>query len=233
MRNRYYILLLITVILGSCSTTKNIPDGQYLLDDMEVKTDNKVNSPNELETFVRQHPNGSLPLLGKVRRKIYNMAGDTSKWINRVIQKAGEAPVIYSESQTMISASQLKKEMQNLGYLNAEVDTLLKPKDKKISVTYDIKTGIPYKIRNYSNTIQDTAIFKIVDRSLSRSLLKEGDLFDMENLEQERIRINNSLRNRGYYTFSKEYVYFKADNTSNSKQVDLFHDLYTPRDSIP
>lgn len=233
MRNRYYILLLITVILGSCSTTKNIPDGQYLLDDMEVKTDNKVNSPNELETFVRQHPNGSLPLLGKVRLKIYNMAGDTSKWINRVIQKAGEAPVIYSESQTMISASQLKKEMQNLGYLNAEVDTLLKPKDKKISVTYDIKTGIPYKIRNYSNTIQDTAIFKIVDRSLSRSLLKEGDLFDMENLEQERIRINNSLRNRGYYTFSKEYVYFKADTTLNSNQVDLFLDLYPPRDSIP
>ena len=123
--------------------------------------------------------------------------------------------------------------MQNLGYLNAEVDTLLKPKDMKISVTYDIKTGIPYKIRNYSNTIQDTAIFKIVDRSLSRSLLKEGDLFDMENLEQERIRINNSLRNRGYYTFSKEYVYFKADTTLNSNQVDLFLDLYPPRDSIP
>jgi outer membrane protein assembly factor BamA len=233
MRNPYYILILVAVILGACSTTKNIPEGKYLLDNMEVKTDNKVSSPTELESFVRQHPNGSLPLLGKARLKIYNMAGDTSKWLNRTIQKMGEAPVIYSESQTLTSANQLKKEMHNLGYLNAKVDTILNPKDKKISVTYDIKTGTPYRIRSYTNTIQDTTIHNILEKTHSKPLLNEGDLFDQENLEQERIRINNSLRNRGYYTFSKEYVYFKADTTLNSHQVDLFLDIYPPRDSIP
>lgn len=234
MKNSYYIFILVTVILGACSTTKNIPEGKYLLNDMIVKTDNKVNSPSELESFVRQHPNGGLPLLGKLRLKIYNMAGsDTSKWVNRTVRKMGEAPVIYSESQTVISANQLKKEMNNLGYLNAEVDTVLTPKKNKISVTYDIKTGIPYRIRNYTNTIADTTISKIVGRSLLKPVLNEGDLFDMENLEQERIRINNILRNWGYYTFSKEYVYFKADTTLNSNQVDLFLDIYPPRDSIP
>ena len=62
----------------ACSTTKNIPEGSYLLDNFEVKHDTK-NASSDLEDFVRQQPNSSMPLLGKVRLKIYNMAGqDTS-----------------------------------------------------------------------------------------------------------------------------------------------------------
>lgn len=234
MKNSHIIFIIsVLSILTGCSTTKNIPEGQYLLNDIEVKTDNKVNSSTELESFVRQHPNSSLPLFGKVRLKIYNMAGSDSSWINRTVRKMGEAPVIFSQSQTATSAGQLKKEMNNLGYLNAEVDTILKPKDKKISVTYDIKTGIPYRIRNYTNTIPDSAIHKAVDRTPLKSVINEGDLFDMSTLEEERSRINTTLRNIGYYTFSKEYVFFKADTTLNSNQVDLYLDIYPPRDSIP
>ncbi|WP_029906515.1 BamA/TamA family outer membrane protein [Prevotella sp. 10(H)] len=226
-------LISLILILAACNTTKNIPEGQYLLDDIKIKHDTK-NATSDLKDFVRQQPNSSVPLLGKVRLGIYNMAGqDTSKWINRTVRKLGQAPVIYSATQTAISENQLKKELNNQGYLNAEVDTTLEIKDKKIKVTYTIDGGIPYLIRDYKYDITtDTTMKRIMGLIPFEPILKKGDMFDMSMLEEERLRINNIMRNVGFSTFSKEYVYFKADTTLNSHQVDLYMDIYPPKDSL-
>lgn len=230
---KYFVYLLIVVTFWSCSTTKNIPEGSYLLDKYSVKSDNKKVDVSYLEDYIRQFPNASIPLLGKFRLKLYNMAGqDTSKWINRTIRKLGQAPVIYSPASTMVSANQIQKELSNQGYLSAEVDTILKPKGKKkIEVTYSIHSGIPYTIRNYEYTIDNPTVSRILSRTKRFSNIKRGELFDKEILENERIQNNSFLRNFGYYDFSKEYLYYKADTTFNSHQVDLFLSLYPPPDS--
>lgn len=230
MRKVIYISLLL--ILTACNTTKNIPEGSYLLDDFKVKHDTK-NATTDLEDFVRQQPNSSIPLLGKVRLGIYNMAGQDSTLLNRVLWKIGQAPVIYNNSQTAISVNQLKKQLNNQGYLDAEVDTTLVKKDKKISVTYNLKGGTPYLIRNYTYTLSDTTMARIMTRMPIKPLLNKGDMFDMDMLEEERLQVNNIMRNVGYYNFSKEYLYFKADTTLNSHEVDLYLDVYSARDSLP
>ncbi|GHV13345.1 membrane protein [Bacteroidia bacterium] len=224
-----YILLLVFM---ACNTTKNIPEGSYLLDGFNVKHDTK-NATSDLEDFVRQQPNSSFLFLGKVGLGIYNMAGqDTSKWTTRMIRKIGQAPVIFSNTQTAISVNQLKKQLNNQGYLDARVDMTLKTKGKKMSVTYDLKGGIPYLIRNYRYTLSDTTMTRIMSRIPIKPLLSEGDMFDVEMLEQERLQVNNIMRNVGYFDFSKEYLYFKADTTLNSHEVDLYMDVYPRKDSL-
>ncbi|NDW18193.1 hypothetical protein D0T53_04575 [Dysgonomonas sp. 216] len=231
MKNAIYILLVI--VLASCSTSKNIPEGRYLLDKYTIKSDNKKIDVAYLEDYVRQTPNSSLPLLGKVRLKIYNMAGqDTSKWLTRVVRKLGKEPVLYSASQTNISANQIQKELSNQGYLNAQVDTLLRTKDKKIEVTYQIQSGTPYTIRKYEYTIDNQGLARILNRTKRISQVKTGELFDQELLETERERQSNILRNVGYESFSKENLYFRADTTLNSHQVDLFLTLRETPDSL-
>lgn len=221
------------LILAACSTTKNIPEGSYLLDNFEVKHDTK-NATSDLETYVRQLPNSSFPLFGKVRLKIYNMAGaDTSKWINRFWKKLGQPPVIYSPAQTLLSANQLKKQLNNQGYLDAQVDTTLKINGNKMAVTYKLKGGTPYLIRNYTYQIQDTTMSRIMSKVPLKPLLAQGDMFDMDMLEEERLQVNTIMRNVGYYNFSKEYVFFRADTTLNSHEVDLFMDIYPTKDSLP
>lgn len=234
MKRNPFIFICFILLLSACSTTKNIPEGQYLLDDFKIKHDTK-NATSDLESFVRQHPNSSLPLLGKFRLKIYNMAGtDTSKWVNRFVRnKLGQAPVIYSSTQTAQSRNQLVKELKNQGYLNATGDTALSFKDKKVTVTYNLHGGEPYRIRNYTYEISDTTMARIMRLIPSKPLLNEGDMYDMSMLEEERGRVNEIMRNVGYYDFSKEYVYFRADSTLNSHQVDLFLDVYPSKDSIP
>ncbi|WP_165022807.1 BamA/TamA family outer membrane protein [Dysgonomonas sp. ZJ279] len=230
---RLLLCIFLILIIAACSTTKNIPEGEYLLDAINIKHDTK-NATSDLESFVRQQPNGSLPLFGKVRLNIYNMAGqDTSKWITRAVRKMGQAPVIYSARSAASSATQLQKEMSNQGYLNAEVDTALRAKGKKMTVTYNIKGGTPYLIRNYTYTIEDTTMARIMKIVPLKPYLAKGDFYDMSMLEQERGRVNLIMRNGGYYNFSKEFVYFKADTTLNSHQVDLYMNIYPAKDSLP
>jgi len=234
MKKVRFIPLAFILMLAACSTTKNIPEGSYLLDDMEIKHDTK-NATSDLEDYVRQKPNSSLPLFGKVGLKIYNMAGDTSKWINRAIRNIGQAPVLFSSSQTLVSEDQLVKQLRNQGYLNAVGDTLLKvdEKNKKIKVTYVLNGGDPYHIRDYKYNLSDTTMARIMTRVPSNPLLNKGDMYDMAMLEEERLRVNTIMRNVGYYNFSKEYVYFRADSTLNSHEVDLYLDVYPRRDSLP
>lgn len=223
---KYFIYTSIILLFWSCSTTKNIPEDKYLLNDFKIKTNSKDIDAVYLEDFVRQKPNTTIPLFGKVRLGIFNMAGqDTSKWKNRFIQKMGQAPILFNARQTSMTAEQIRKELSNQGYLNAEVDTFLKVKNKKVDVLYNINSGTPYKIRNYDQTIKDATIARILRRTKRFSTVNSGELFDLENLEEEKIRMNNVLRNIGYYTFSKENLYYKADTTLNSHQVDLFLSL--------
>lgn len=221
-----------SIIIWGCNTTKNIPDGEYLLNQYEIKSDKKDIDVTYLEDFVQQQPNSTLPLFGKVRLSIYNMAGqDTSKWTTRLIQKLGQPPVIYSPKLTAVTATQLAKELSNQGYLRAKVDTLLSPKGKKMDIKYDINSGDPYRIRNYEYTIYDKNIDNSLKPARKYTRIQPGTIFNQVVLDESRGHLTSYLRNIGYYKFSKEYLYYKADTTLNSSQVDLYLSLYEAKDS--
>lgn len=230
MKKKLVITFSTVLVFIACNTTKNIPEGQFLLDGIEIKHDTK-NATSDLEDFVRQQPNTGF----KIGLGIYNMAGQDSSWINRTIRNIGQAPVIYSPSLTQQSKNQLVKQLQNQGYLNAVGDTLLQEdkSGKKMKVTYVLKGGTPYTIKDYEYAISDTTIARILGIIPSTPLLNKGDFYDIDMLEEERLRINEIMRNVGYYDFSKEFVYFKVDSTLNSHQVNMFMDVYPKPDSLP
>lgn len=53
---RYAILTTIVLLLASCSSTKYVPDGSYLLDEVRIHTDNKEVKPSNLSMYIRQNP---------------------------------------------------------------------------------------------------------------------------------------------------------------------------------
>lgn len=225
----FFFLVVLVLIVSSCSTTKNIPENKYLLNSIKVTHDTR-NATSDLEDFSRQQPNSKLRLM------VYNMAGsDSTKWLTRQIRKLGQKPVIYNAKQAELSAQQIQKEMINQGYLNATVDTMLRSKGVKMNVTYNVKAGTPYKIRNYTYQVHDSTMAKIigfaVDKYFVEKNIKTGDYYDMTLLEAEKDRVNSVMRNVGYADFSREQVYFRADSTLGTHQVDLFLDIYPPRDS--
>ena len=51
------IVLLSGMLFVSCSPTKHVPDGAFLLNKVEIKSDAKEINKNDLPEYVRQMPN--------------------------------------------------------------------------------------------------------------------------------------------------------------------------------
>ncbi|NMB49514.1 MAG: hypothetical protein GX997_03505, partial [Bacteroidales bacterium] len=197
---KYIPYLFVLFFLVACDATKRVPEGSYLLNKVDIDTDTKTVSESHLKPFLRQKPNSSVPIFGKVRLHLYNFAGNDSTWINRQLRKWGEPPVLYSDRLTAISAEQIRLELNNRGYLNAEVDTFVVKENKKADVTYDVTGHEPYRIFHYNKTLNavDTTIHHILLEEKKLDFVKEGDIFDLQILEKGRVDMAKTLRNRGY-----------------------------------
>ncbi|WP_294078714.1 BamA/TamA family outer membrane protein [Proteiniphilum sp. UBA5384] len=230
---RYIVLILSICTFSACSVTKKVPEGSYLLNKTDIKSDVKGIVPSTLKPYLRQKPNSSMILLGRVKLQMYNIPNNDSTWLNRQFLKYGEPPVLYNDQLTVISAEQIRLHMKNKGYLNAVVDTTVIKKDKKANVTYDVTGNEPHRIRVFKDTIHsvDTTIYNILKQSRRLELMKEGDIFDLSILEEGRERVTTMLRNRGYYNFQKDNFYFIADTTVGTNEVDVTLAMNNPTDS--
>lgn len=86
---------IIMALLGACSATKFVPEGEYMLESVSVKSTDKSLDATSLKGYIRQHPNSKWFSLLKVPMGPYALSGrDTTKRINRFLQRVGEAPVI-------------------------------------------------------------------------------------------------------------------------------------------
>ena len=221
----FYIFLFIIVALSACNITKHVPDGEYLLDQVNIHTDVKEISKTTLEEYLRQTPNPKVLNLFRLQLGIYNVAGkDTSSKWNKSWMRMGAAPVIYSEYMTQVSAQQLLKVYINKGFVNAKVDTIIRKKDKKVTVDYYIKSNQPYIIRKYNVRLKNNVIAEIANDT-SRSLIRPGMLFDIDMLDAERQRVAANLREKGYYNFNKDFLTFSVDSSLNMHKVDVNLDL--------
>lgn len=216
------------IIMASCSVTKYVAEGEYLLNKVDVKSDGtggQVNVSN-LRTYVRQKGNSRWFSAFKIPLATYSLSGrDSSLWINRALKSMGEAPVLYDSLRTMQSCSDLRAKLQSDGYLNADVSfntEIEGKKGKKLNVTYIIHPGEPYRLRGINYDIRDSVIARLLgDGDLTKGRLRPGMQFSIDKLDRERGRIVEKLVNNGYYRFNKDFITYVADTTAGSRSVDV------------
>ena len=227
MKNRIYILgfLLAAMVLAGCNTTKFVPEGQYLLNKARIKCEDDKQVPvNDLRKYLRQKQNTEIFGFWKLQLHIYDTAPtDTTTKSNQTLarnaKKMGEAPVVYDDQLTAISMQQLRQQMNNMGYFQAEVDTIKSLKNRKMDLTYVITAKQPYKIRNYTVDLENETLRKVAEDE--RCKVHSGDQFSTETLDDERGRISSAMRNMGYFYFEKSMLEFTADSSLNSHEVDI------------
>ena len=218
----YAISLVVVCLLFSCSSTKYVPDGSYLLDEVHIQTDSKEVKPSALSLYVRQNPNSKWFSLLKTQLYVYNWSGrDSTRWINRMLRRLGDAPVIYSEKEAVRTGEEMTKAVRNLGYMGAFVEPMREARKKKMKLTYRVTTGRPYQVRTLRHDIQDERIRTYLEQDSASTLLAEGMTFDVNVLDAERQRITSYLLQKGYYKFNKEYISYTADTVRGTYMVDL------------
>ena len=218
------ILLLTALCAVSCSTTRYVPEDEYLLNSVKVKTVGEYPdvSTSQLRNYVRQNPNSRWFSLLKLPLMTYSLSGrDTTKWINRTLRSIGEPPVLLDMRKTEQTVNDLCQELRNEGFLHAEVlaDTTIH--GQKADVTYWLKPGEPYFIHNLQYEIEDPAIRQLLAADSVNRLLSAGMKFDVSKLDAERKRISAILTDQGYYRFHKEFITYQADTMRNSQLIDV------------
>ncbi|MFT4031392.1 MAG: BamA/TamA family outer membrane protein [Siphonobacter sp.] len=169
----------------------------------------------------------------RLERKIDHnrLAIEQGHWWMRVV---GEPPSIITEEDARENAQNLQAFLRtNRGMfddsVHFELDTV---KFRRVRVRYLVEQRKPYIL----NQVQLHTIDPRVDSILrtTKSPLKSGDRVDERYFSAERERIELTLKNNGYYGFSKEDVSFTGTyDTSKAEPVKHQVNVKVNIDSIP
>ncbi|UPL50977.1 translocation and assembly module lipoprotein TamL [Hymenobacter sublimis] len=156
------------------------------------------------------------------------------------VMRLGEPPVIYDSSLTATSVDQLGIFLKSKGFFRSSVSatdtvptrmfsplrifTLRSPfhaDSQRVTVTYRIQEGPVFRYSQLDYDIADTTISRRVLLSQPQSLLRVGDQYDEEQIGAERSRLENLLKNQGFYDFRSQYITLEADTSFAPTTVRL------------
>ncbi|WP_241788567.1 translocation and assembly module lipoprotein TamL [Sphingobacterium rhinopitheci] len=234
MRSRLYFVFLIASMwsIYSCNITKYIPEGEKLYTGAEVtlKMDT-IRDPEKLKAFEENLKSLTLPNPNKKafgvpwKLLFWNIGyGDsTNNIVRNWFKKRGEAPVLLSDVNREYNENLLRNRLENLGFFNATVssDTIVQGKRAKV-----VYTGIPKSIYRINKVFYDLDSLDEISRDIFRtrneSLLKVGSNYNLDVIISERERIDNDLKNKGYYYFNADNLLIEVDSTIGNHKVNMY-----------
>ena len=200
MKRQKICILTLPLVLVSCSVSKHVPEGEYILNKVEVKSDQAGYDAGSLKQYVRQ----------KEKPKLFSL------FKNPFSKK----PVIYDSLQARLTCQDLLTAMQNQGYMHAGIQLYTTRKGKKLDATYMLHPGEPFLIGKVEYDIEDEQIQNLLHLDAPENQkLKPGMRFTVETLDNERKRITNLLTDNGYFRFHKDFIQFSADTIAGQKDI--------------
>lgn len=219
----------LVIFSSSCSSTKNIPEGDRLYTGASLKwKEGKKSDFKEVKSGLddRVRPKPNKKVLGMpVKLWIYNWANPKKeKGLHKLFRKAGEPPVLFSSVRPQYVSTVLQSYLGDNGFFQAEVSPEIKNSGKKkTSIAYHIIPDIRYSIGKVVYETDSSTLGKdIKTATRRRTQLKAGDYFSLDKIKAERTRINNRLKQKGYFYFTENDLLVEVDSNKNSSSVDMY-----------
>jgi outer membrane protein insertion porin family len=215
--------------LYACSSTKNLPPGDALYTGASITVRDSLMSGkkkkamrSELGALTRPRPNAKF--LGiPFKLYVYNANAKAKGFPGKLLrEKLGQAPVLLSDLNLDHNVQVLQSYLQNKGYFNARVRGDTTVKKKKASAQYTVRAGDQYTIQQVQFRGDSSALHNAIRETMPKTLLRPNNAFDLEVIQTERLRIDNYLKEHGFYYFNPEFLLIKADTTVGNNKVDLF-----------
>ena len=227
-------IILLLLLMYSCSVDKFIPENETLLRKVELRSDDKGVRASDYRSYIRQEPNSRWFSLLKVPLALYSLSpADTTRRRGKFFRKIGEAPVIYDSTLTEYSARTLSSALFASGYLHASVSVDTTMRGRKTDVSYRMHPGRRYYFTDISHDFDDGEIFDLVKSAESQSAIRVGSPVDVSLLSEERSRIVSILHGQGYYKINKEFVSFIVDTLSDDGAASLTVKFAAPPGTDP
>ncbi|HYH16514.1 MAG TPA: hypothetical protein VD794_14895, partial [Flavisolibacter sp.] len=226
---RNSVIICLIFLLGACSPTKHLPEGEELYTGATVNLETTGTTArqqkvlkSDLQGLTRPKPNSRF--LGiPFKLGIYNMFRNAkpNSFFGRFRDKNGEPPVLVSSVDVEYNTRLLSGHLENKGFFRTKVtgDTIVK--GKKGHAEYTAAAGAQYKINTVQFPTDSGALGRAIRESATQSLLQVEGPYDLDVIRGERNRIDAYLKERGFYYFSPEYLIVRVDSTVGNNRVDL------------
>ena len=225
------------VLKGDASVLKpeETLEGKALRDSLRhVSEKDKLayeSAKEEVEAVLSYAPNGAL--MGSsfvthpfpIKLLIYNKyAGSKHRFGRWMFNHFAASPVLISGVNPRLRASVAKNTLRSRGFFRAQTgfETIPDPRDTlKERVIYNIHPGPVYHLDSIAYIHFPPEADSIVRNATEPSALHRGDPFSVVNLEAERTRIVNALRENGYYYQRNDHINFRGDTLQRPMMVKL------------
>lgn len=240
------VLLAVCVLCG-CSTTSAIPDGEQLYTGMRPTTYQNYQKGNhfdqtreEMDVVLATTPNASL--FGSSTMKspfpiglwIWNAFSQSQSGLGRWISRTfGSKPVLLSYANPDLHVSVGEGTLKKRGYFHGKIgyEILQQGNPKKAKMHYTVDMGPLWTIDSLSYVNFPADANNMIAADSANAILHNGDPFNVEKLEKERLRLSNVFRDNGYYYYDKNNAAYVADTISEPGKVLLHLQLADSLDS--
>ncbi len=206
------LLACAAAVASSCAHTRRLSG--YVLKKNSIEVTNSRSYPkSELSAYIKQSESGN---------KFNGIKGLFS------------SPVMLDESLIEPSLEGMLRHLEYEGYYNSSIDTVITRKRRTAKVTYKVTLGKQYPISEIEYAIADPAIDSIYRADSANHTVKRGTILSESALEGEAERLAAMLRDKGYYGYTKNYMFNFADTTAVADSALLRIELrnYT-RNELP
>lgn len=228
---KYCLILCCLLSQTACHITRIVPDGKYLL--VANKIDRKDISGVDLseeKSNLKQKPNRKLLGVFKFHLWAYQYGNrglglrKKQPALRRLAEKIGEPPVLVDTQKVVVSAKQLSEYYFGNGFFDNQVTYSIQPKSlykNRANVIYHVSLHSYYQIGKLNYDIPYATMQDVMKVNRGEQLLSAGQRLDFQNIEDERERITELFRNRGFYSFNSSFIDFELDTNFVTKQVDV------------
>lgn len=237
---------MVSILIAGCSTTSNLPEGEYLYTgiksidiDGRQGTITEEDAIDEVEGALAYAPNNSLFGSSSIRTPlpiglwIYNSMVNKKmtgfrKWIFDTFA-ATPRTITSASPDTRVKVA--RNILQNYGYFGADVNYTLVPgkNPRKQKIKYDVYLGKPHYLDSVKYAfpeIEDS----IIQATKEDGLLKRDNQFTVIDLQNEKVRLNREFHNNGFYFYRTDYIQYFADSLNVPGKVKL---LIVPDKQMP
>ncbi|HRI59701.1 MAG TPA: BamA/TamA family outer membrane protein, partial [Saprospiraceae bacterium] len=227
---RWVVPALCIACLAACTGTLKLKEGERLYTGAKVKLtkadddwDIKILKKDLKKTVILPRPNKKI-LWMRPGLSIYHTFHNRREksFGNFVATRFGQEPVLYNAQIANRHLELIEERAANDGFFKVKTDPEELSRKHSVKIVHRVRVEAPRKlVTGVKYPSDSTELSQAIAALQSKSLVKAGQPYHLEELIFERQRIADTLRNHGWYYFSPDNLLFEADTALVLEQGEL------------
>jgi hypothetical protein len=213
------LAVIVLAVAPGCTNTGYLAQGEKLYTGAELHIEKKGEIPDEgdlesqLKKLIAPEPNGEILGLFRAKLWLYN--------VGIFKESMGEPPVLLQTVRPDRIATSMRTLLENKGYFQGEVNYTVREEEKTGSVLYNVAIQPAYTIKSITVTGDDSPVLSSIRTTMNETVLRVGEPYDLSKLQEERVRIDAALKEKGLFFFAPDFLVFHADSSLGGRKIDL------------